>query len=173
MSDRNDSPPASANDRQALLGTLVLGTGVLLVIARTIEATFGIPNMLRTWYQNDWLWWLIGFVMILVGARFLARSELHELTRTWQPTIPGRRFRTLVLYTREGCHLCDDAADLLRRHGRWLPEPTLTNIDADAGLVEKFGTCVPVVAFDERIRFRGKVDIALLRRLIEGTPPIR
>ena len=171
MNDRNDSKLASTNDRLSIFGTLTFGTGVLLLLARTVEATFGIPNMVRSWYQNDWLWWSLGFVCLVSGARFLARSELQELTRTWQPSRPGKRFRSLILYTRQGCHLCDEALETLRRHVRWLPEPVLTDIDAEPALVEKFGTCVPVVVCDGRIRFRGKVETSLLRRLIEGTAP--
>lgn len=171
MNDRNDSTLASSNERLSIFGTLIFGFGLVLVLARTIEATFGIPNMVRSWYQNDWLWWSVGFICVVAGARFLARSELQELTRTWRPSRPGKRFHTLVLYTRQGCHLCDEAAETLRRHIRWLPEPDLKDIDTDPTLVEKFGTCVPVVECDGRIRFRGKVEVTLLRRLIEGTVP--
>ena len=35
---------------------------------------------------------------------------------------------------------------------------------------EKYGTTIPVVEFDGEVRFQGKVDERLLRRLIEGTP---
>jgi glutaredoxin len=69
----------------------------------------------------------------------------------------------VVLYTRRGCHLCDDAQALLEAHGL-LPE--CVDIDKDAALRERFDTCVPVVEIDGRIRFRGRVDPLLLRRLI-------
>ena len=70
-----------------------------------------------------------------------------------------------VVYTREGCHLCDDAIALLRRHGE---EPTLVDIDADSQLRERYNLCVPVVEIDGKERFRGRVNATLLRRLLQG-----
>ena len=72
----------------------------------------------------------------------------------------------VILYTRKGCHLCDDALQLLRSHGL---EPELVDIDSDATLCEKFDTCVPVVEMDGKVRFRGKVDPVLLKRLLART----
>jgi glutaredoxin len=69
----------------------------------------------------------------------------------------------IVLYTRAGCHLCDEAYQLLKQHGL---EPELVDIDVDAALRTRFDTCVPVVEIDGKIRFRGRVDPMLLRRLI-------
>lgn len=69
----------------------------------------------------------------------------------------------VVVYTREGCHLCEDAAALLRQHGL---EPTMIDIDADAQLKQQYHECVPVVQIDGKVRFRGRVDPVLLRRLI-------
>ncbi len=70
---------------------------------------------------------------------------------------------TTILYTRKGCHLCDDAYDLLVRHGL---TPESIDIDADPELVEKYNECVPVVVIDGRERFRGRVNEVLLRRLL-------
>ena len=75
------------------------------------------------------------------------------------PQIPPQA----VLYTRAGCHLCDDAAALLRTHGI---EATEIDIDQDPALVAKFNECVPVVKIDGKVRFRGRVDPILLRRLL-------
>lgn len=171
MSHQTESVTSSTKERSATAGTLLLGLGVILVIGRGMETTFGIPGMPRTWYQNDWLWWLAGLVSIYQGSRLLIRSEKLDAGLSWRPSQPGRRFRTSVLYTRNGCHLCDEAAALLDNYRRWLPLVTFTDIDSDPQLVEKFGTCVPVLVLDGKIRFRGKVDETLLRRLIEGTSP--
>lgn len=70
--------------------------------------------------------------------------------------------RKVVLYTRVGCHLCDDAERMLIKHGM-LPEKI--DIDDDPDLSERFNTCVPVVEIDGKIRFRGHVNEVLLRRL--------
>ena len=70
-----------------------------------------------------------------------------------------------VIYTRQGCHLCEDAEDLLRRHGL---SPRLVDVDADPGLRKQYDHCVPVVVIDGKERFRGRVDERLLRRLLAG-----
>ena len=74
-----------------------------------------------------------------------------------------RKAREVVLYTREGCHLCDDAERTLIEHGL---RPTKVDIDDDPALRERFDSCVPVVEIDGRIRFRGQVNRKLLRRLL-------
>ena len=71
--------------------------------------------------------------------------------------------RQVVLYTRRGCHLCEEARLLLEQHGL---APRCVNIDADQRLREKFDTCVPVVEIDGRVRFRGRVEPRLLRRIL-------
>jgi hypothetical protein len=40
------------------------------------------------------------------------------------------------------------------------------DIDADPELVERYNTVVPVVAVNGKVRFRGLVNEALLRRLL-------
>jgi len=72
----------------------------------------------------------------------------------------------VILYTRTGCHLCDEAEQLLNEHGLRAEK---VDIDDDASLREQFGTCVPVVEIDGKIRFRGRVDPILLERLLHNT----
>lgn len=91
-----------------------------------------------------------------------AKTSCQELT------IPERRKRTRVLrncilYTRTGCHLCDEAYSVLQQHGL---TPELIDIDTQPALRERFDACVPVVEMDGKIRFRGRVDPVLLRRLL-------
>jgi len=46
------------------------------------------------------------------------------------------------MYTRAGCHLCEDAAALLERAGlTWRP----LDIDRDPGLAERYGLRIPVL----------------------------
>ena len=70
-----------------------------------------------------------------------------------------------TLYTRRGCHLCEEAHEMLSRYGL---RPTLVDIDEHPELLERYGQCVPVVAIDGRERFRGRVNEVLLRRLCRG-----
>ncbi len=71
----------------------------------------------------------------------------------------------VVLYTRQGCHLCDDALAILERHGI---RPRLIDIDADRLLRERYNECVPVIEIDGRERFRGRVNEMLLQRLLNS-----
>lgn len=73
----------------------------------------------------------------------------------------------MVLYTRQGCHLCDVARELLREHGA---DPICVDVDADASLREQFNDCVPVVEIDGKIRFRGRVEPLLVRRILDQRP---
>jgi glutaredoxin len=66
-------------------------------------------------------------------------------------------------YTRRGCHLCEEALAVLATHGVVAVE---VDIDADPVLAARFNECVPVVEIDGKIRFRGRVDPVLLRRLL-------
>jgi len=70
----------------------------------------------------------------------------------------------VIVYTRKGCHLCDDARELLIRHG---VDPTMIDIDENPKLKEEFDTCVPVVSIGGRVRFRGRVNETLLRRILK------
>lgn len=69
----------------------------------------------------------------------------------------------VVIYSRSKCHLCEIAEQLLVEHGLL---PVIVDIDTDLALVERFDACVPVVEIDGRIRFRGHVNVVLLRRLL-------
>jgi glutaredoxin len=75
----------------------------------------------------------------------------------------------VVMYTRQGCHLCEDAWALLEaaaiRHRLSL---TKVDVDGDPALVEAHGEWVPVVQIDGRVRFRGVVNAALLERVLRG-----
>jgi glutaredoxin len=88
-----------------------------------------------------------------------------RLARWWR----GRRPLDVVMYTRHGCHLCDTAWERLeaarRRYGFAL---TARDVDADAALKAEHGDCVPVVAVNGKVRFRGAVNAVLLERLLRA-----
>ena len=77
-----------------------------------------------------------------------------------------------MLYTKDGCPLCDEAAELLSAYRRWIPPITEVDITLDADLNERLGEEIPVVQIDGKTRFKGHVNEHLLRRLIEGTRPL-
>ena len=71
----------------------------------------------------------------------------------------------VTLYSRKGCHLCDVAQQTLVEHGLTV---SVVDIDEDEQLITQFDTCVPVVVIDGKVRFRGRVEPVLLRRLLES-----
>ncbi|MBY0233169.1 MAG: glutaredoxin family protein [Gemmataceae bacterium] len=83
----------------------------------------------------------------------------------------GARAREVVLYTRQGCHLCHDALALLERErpafGFAL---SVVDVDSDPALAERHGLEVPVVLVDGKPRLRGTVNAVLLRRALRGSP---
>jgi glutaredoxin len=62
---------------------------------------------------------------------------------------------SLVLVTRQGCHLCDDALGLLRELGL---EPELADVDADDRLLDLYDWRVPVVLLDDRVVAEGRIN---------------
>jgi glutaredoxin len=72
-----------------------------------------------------------------------------------------------IVYTRIGCHLCDEAIAKLRQNGLAVDA---VDIDADPALRSRYDQCVPVVVIDGKERFRGRIDDVLLRRLLRSRP---
>ncbi len=70
----------------------------------------------------------------------------------------------VVLVTRQGCHLCDDALASLRSLGF---EPELRDVDADDQLHALYDWRVPVVMVDGRVIAEGKVDRDNLRKVLK------
>ena len=73
--------------------------------------------------------------------------------------------REVTLYTRPGCHLCEEAkaamTPLLREFGATLRE---VNIDEDAALRERYGWDVPVIFLGARKVAKHRVDLEQFRR---------
>jgi predicted thioredoxin/glutaredoxin len=71
----------------------------------------------------------------------------------------------VVLVTRKGCHLCDQALSLLQELGA---APELADVDADEELFRLYDWRVPVVLVDGVVAAEGKIDKGTLKRLILG-----
>lgn len=150
-----------------LVGSLFLFAGIAIWALILLETTAEIPlDMPRLWSQHRPLWGLIGLGFFAGGWKLQRSTPMAQ--REWNPGPPGRRFRRLIVYSRPDCHLCDDAKAVLANYLDYLPEIEEINIDTRPELQERFGTSIPVVQLDDVIRFRGRVDEILLRRLIEG-----
>ena len=79
-----------------------------------------------------------------------------------------RRTATVVLYSRRGCHLCDDAWEMLQRYrGSYGFRLEAVDVDGDPELAARHGDWVPVVMVNGKVRFRGRVNEVLLKRLLD------
>ncbi len=73
--------------------------------------------------------------------------------------------RTVTLYGRPGCHLCDDARIVLERIRAMHPFRLVeVDIEADDALLARYLERIPVVALDGEELFDLFVDEATLRR---------
>jgi len=70
---------------------------------------------------------------------------------------------SLILVTRQGCHLCDQALGLLRALGH---EPELQDVDSDDRLHDLYDWRVPVVLVDGRVVAEGQMELEQLRRAL-------
>jgi glutaredoxin len=108
-------------------------------IANAGKADYSGENMVMRW---SWLWaW---------GRR---RHKLVEV----------------VMYTRQGCHLCDDAWKMLedlRQRNRL----HLTQVDVDDApeLQQRYGNRVPVLVIEGKERMWGAINRVLLERQIRA-----
>jgi glutaredoxin len=69
----------------------------------------------------------------------------------------------IVLYSRPGCHLCDDARVVLERIGEPFDE---VDIDTDDELFKRYLERIPVVALDGEELYDFFVDEQDLRRRV-------
>ena len=70
----------------------------------------------------------------------------------------------LVLVTREGCHLCDEALSLLRDLGL---HPELADVDADDDLHRLYDFRVPVVLVDGAVMAEGRIERGALETAVK------
>ena len=94
--------------------------------------------------------------MTKLVSRLLGRSSTQKAAHL-----------TFTIYSRSACGCCDKAMKVLkeaqRRFGFAID---VVDIDHDPDLVAKFNTEVPVVTLNDKVRFRGVVNPALLERLL-------
>jgi len=79
----------------------------------------------------------------------------------------GHHAPRVTLYTRPGCHLCDDARVLIQSVCAELGEEYVEiSIDGDPELRQRFGEEIPVTFVDGRQHDFWRVDPARLRRAL-------
>lgn len=160
----------SERTAQTVFGSLALTFAALVLVLAICDHLDAVGFRLpRSWYTHRPFWYGAGVLAFATGWKLL--RDRHAEPDNWTPSRDGVRFHSLRLYTRTDCHLCDLAKDVLWKYRDYLPAIEEIDIDQDTSLRRRFDTCVPVVELDEKVRFRGRVDERLLRRLIEATAP--
>ncbi len=76
---------------------------------------------------------------------------------------------TVTVYTRQGCHLCAVAEDVVREVARGRADVELVDIDADPSLTDRYTVRVPVVAIDGVEMFEFEVSAEALRVALART----
>jgi len=172
MNDESQQVEAS----HPLAGTACLVLAVVVVVLAFVDGQGDLPfRMPRSWYINRSIWYFIGLMFFGAGWSLLRGRDAHRATaasagdETTGSPRERRLFNRVILYTRADCHLCDQAKDTLLAYQAELPEIEEVDVDQNPQLTQDYGTCVPVVEFDGKVRFRGHVSEALLRRLLDGT----
>ncbi len=102
----------------------------------------------------------------MTHTREHANVELYERTEDGRLALASPL--DVTLYTRPGCHLCEEAkeriAPLLRRVQATLRE---INIDADPVLRERYDFDVPVILLGDRKIAKHRVDVEQFTRQLE------
>jgi Glutaredoxin-like domain (DUF836) len=118
------------------------------------------------------------------GVESALEAVEHLVERGWLREYPGDFYsrtedgrlqlagpREITLYTREGCHLCEQArAAILPLLGEFGAALRVVQIDADPVLRERYGDDVPVVFLAARKLAKHRLDPAVLRRQLQAVP---
>ena len=76
---------------------------------------------------------------------------------------------SVVLFARDGCHLCDDARRVIEDVRVGTPfEFTEIDIETDEALIRDYGIRIPVVTVDGEELFEISVDPVALRAAVEA-----
>ena len=93
-------------------------------------------------------------------------------SRPLDPPVEGR----VVIVTRQGCHLCDEAISLVAHmrqdHRNLVPEPTIVDVDTNEDLRSRWGDHVPVTFVDDTLIAYWTLDAdTFLSALNDGPSP--
>lgn len=104
----------------------------------------------------------------LVKSGLLREGESDFYQRTEDGRLAVVNPREITLYTREGCHLCEEArvaiVPLLREFGATLRE---VDIDDHPVLHDRYTNDVPVIFLGSQIVGQHRADLARLRKQLE------
>ena len=78
----------------------------------------------------------------------------------------------ITIYTRQGCHLCEAAEQVVRATAPPQATIRLVDIDADPVLTDRYTVRVPVVEVDGVEVAEYEVDAAALRSILAAEAPV-
>lgn len=152
--------------------------------AAVVLATAGAYFLLGAAWATREGWEFAGPTRPLLGGVFVAAAVallvLDARTRgSADPSADGARGgqltsqlkpRTVVLYTREMCSLCEEAAAVLRKiAAEEGVEVWEEDVDRSPDLAARYGDRVPVAVMGGRELFEFKVDVAKLRESLRAS----
>jgi glutaredoxin len=74
----------------------------------------------------------------------------------------------IEIYSRPGCHLCDEAKAVIEPFAQTYPlKLTVTNVDLDSDLRAAYGTEIPIILINGTEAFRHRVDARTLERKLK------
>lgn len=77
--------------------------------------------------------------------------------------------KSVVFYTRAGCHLCDDALAIVSAVRARRPFAlTFVDLDLDADARARYWDKIPVVEIDGRLHAKYRVDAAAFERTLDA-----
>jgi glutaredoxin len=104
----------------------------------------------------------------LVKAKLLREGESDFYQRSEEGRLAVVDPREITLYTREGCHLCEEArlaiTPLLREYGATLRE---VDIDDDPILHDRYTNDVPVIFLGAQMFGQHRADLNRLKQQLE------
>ncbi|MEX0728394.1 MAG: glutaredoxin family protein [Planctomycetaceae bacterium] len=155
------------------VGIVLLWLGAGLMTLSVWERTAGLPfSMPGFWYRHQTLWGFIGAATLVVGAVLVKKQPRRFVKTSWRADQPGLRFRRIELFTKDNCPLCEEAYVIIGEYRDYLPRPELRDITSNPVWQADYADKIPVVVCDGKVRFRGRINEVLLRRLIQGTPQV-
>jgi glutaredoxin len=78
-----------------------------------------------------------------------------------------RRRRRITLYGKPGCHLCEEAAQLLMRLSRRYPlEITEVDITSNPDLYRRYDIVIPVIVVDGVVELQAPIEEGALKEAL-------
>lgn len=103
-----------------------------------------------------------------LGGDTSARGRCHS---RWRHCESYTRSMRVEMYCKRDCDCCEKAFKVLARYAYdYDLAITCTDITDNVALMARYGNQIPVVFIDGKLRFKGRVNEVLWRRLLVNAP---